>query len=110
MIGVMTDKIIMLTTWPDSAGAKALAEALVTQRLAACVNVLPEMASIYAWQGRLEQGSEHQLIIKTRRRLHDEVAALIVERHPYELPEILCIPVVAGLPGYLDWIDEATHE
>ena len=106
----MTDKIIILTTWPDLAGAKALAEALVTQRLAACVNVLPEMTSVYAWQGKLEQGNEHQLIIKTRRRRHDEVAALIVERHPYELPEILCIPVVAGLPGYLDWIDEATDE
>ena len=106
----MTDKIIILTTWPDPAGAKALAEALVTRRLAACINVLPEMTSIYAWQGKLEQGAEHQLIIKTRRHRQDEVTALIVERHPYELPEILCIPVTAGLPGYLDWIDEATHE
>ena len=105
----MTDKIIVLTTWPDLAAARLFARALVERQLAACINVLPEMASIYSWQGKLEQGAEHQLIIKTRRSCYDDVEAMIVERHPYELPEILCIPVTAGFPGYLSWIDEATH-
>ena len=62
----MTDKIIVMTTWPDLAGARQFAQALLERRLAACINVLPEMRSIYRWQGELEQGTEHQLIIKTR--------------------------------------------
>ncbi len=104
----MTDKTIVLTTWPDLPGAKALAETLIEQKLAACVNVLPAMTSIYQWQGKLEQGTEHQLIIKTRQSLWDDLVATIAQRHPYELPEILAIPVTAGLPGYLSWIDEIT--
>jgi periplasmic divalent cation tolerance protein len=105
----MTDKIIVLTTWPDSSGAARFANELVQERLAACVNILPEMVSIYQWQGKMEQGKEHQLIIKTHARLYPQVASLISRRHPYELPEILSIPVVDGLPRYLRWIDEATH-
>ncbi len=104
----MTDKTIVLTTWPDLPGAEALAETLIERKLAACVNLLPAMTSIYSWQGRLERGSEHQLVIKTRQSLWDDIVAVISERHPYELPEILAIPVTAGLPGYLSWIDETT--
>ncbi len=105
----MTDKTIVLTTWPDLAGAEAFAKLLVEKRLAACINVLPEMRSIYQWQGKLEQGAEHQLIIKTTVSRYADVEATIVAHHPYALPEILCIPVTAGFPGYLSWIEEATH-
>lgn len=105
----MTDNIIVLTTWPDMAGAEAFAQALVERQLAACVNILPEMHSIYQWQGKLEQGVEHQLLIKTTAACYNDVETMIVGHHPYTLPEILCIPVTAGFPSYLSWIEEATH-
>lgn len=106
---IMTDKIIVLTTWPDLEGAKNLSGKLVESSLAACVNVLPPMISIYQWQGELVQGDEHLLIIKTRAALYDRVETAILEQHPYELPEIIAVPVSTGLPGYLGWINEATH-
>lgn len=105
----MTDKIIILTTWPDAASAEQFAKDLVGEGLAACVNILPEMKSVYRWQGELEQGNEHQLVIKTKKSLYPQVAAMIARKHPYELPEILSIAVDDGLPRYLSWIDEATH-
>jgi len=105
----MTDKIIILTTWPDASGAEQFARDLVERGLAACVNILPEMKSVYRWQGELEQGKEYQLVIKTRKPRYLQVAELISRKHPYDLPEILSVPVDDGLPRYLSWIDEATH-
>lgn len=100
--------LLVLTTYPDADGAAALAAALVDAGLAACVNVLPPMTSIYQWRGRRETGAEHLMIIKTRAELYRELERAIVAAHPYELPEVIAVPVKNGLAGYLDWIREST--
>lgn len=103
-----TDALLVLTTYPDAAGAEVLARTLVRERLAACVNVLPRMTSIYIWEGEENRGEEHQLLIKTRAACFDALAARIRELHPYEVPELIASPVVRGLDAYLNWIDEST--
>ena len=101
---VPVNQLIVLTTMPDEASAEQLAKALIERSLAACVNILPRMKSIYRWKDRLEQGTEHQLLIKTLSEKYEDVENFIKNAHPYELPEILAIPVEKGLPGYLGWI------
>jgi len=103
------DLVIILTTYPDASSAKEAARVLVDRQLAACVNLLPEMTSIYRWEGSIESGQEQQLLIKTRRSLFSEVRDYILENHPYALPEILCIPVLTGSDDYLNWIETTTH-
>lgn len=105
----MNETLIVLTTFPDIAQAEAFARELVTAKLAACVNVLPKMTSIYQWEGQLEQGEEHQLVIKTRRTHIGAIEQRLKNSHPYELPELLAIPVVTGSIDYLAWINENTH-
>ena len=103
------DAVIILTTYPDARLAQQAARALVGCKLAACVNLQPEMTSVYRWEGNIESGQELQLMIKTRRSLFSEVRDYILKSHPYELPEILCIPVLAGSEDYLNWIETTTH-
>jgi periplasmic divalent cation tolerance protein len=98
--------ILVVTNLPDSESAFNLARDLVHLRLAACVNVLPAVTSFYEWEGRLEQASEHTVVAKTVRARYAEVEAAIRERHPYELPEILCLDVANGLPAYLQWVEQ----
>ncbi|MFN2309176.1 MAG: divalent-cation tolerance protein CutA [Gammaproteobacteria bacterium] len=99
---------IVLCTAPDPATAEALARAMVEARLAACVNVLPGIRSIYRWQGALQSDSEALLILKTRQDRFGALAAALREQHPYELPEIIAVPVSDGLSAYLAWIDHNT--
>lgn len=87
-----------------------MAHQLVEQRLAACVNVLPPMLSVYRWQGQVQQAQEVQALIKTCAGRLEALTATIVQLHPYELPEILAISPGAGLPAYLDWIRAQTRE
>lgn len=101
--------LILLTTMPDQASAERLAESLVTQKLAACVNISASMTSIYRWQGKIERGTEHQLVIKTSAARYDALLREIQQQHPYELAEILAIPVSNGLPAYLEWIQSCTE-
>lgn len=101
---------IVLTTFPDMDSAQQLAESLVTQHYAACVNILPMMTSIYSWRGKLEQGEEHQLVIKTDKDRVDDVQETILELHPYELPEIIIVPIVGGYKPYLNWISESVQK
>jgi periplasmic divalent cation tolerance protein len=82
----------------------------VTNQLAACVNILPKMVSIYEWQEKLEKGQEHQMVIKTRSQLVPKIEQLISKQHPYELAELLVLPVVSGSKDFLTWITETTHE
>ena len=96
--------ILVLTHLPDHAAAMELARALVTERLAACVNVGAPVQSMYHWQGQIETASEVPVTIKTRAILYETVQAAIVAAHPYELPEIIAVPITHGLPRYLDWI------
>jgi periplasmic divalent cation tolerance protein len=101
--------LVVLTTWPEEGAAREAAGQWVQQGLAACVNVMPMMTSIYPWKGEIETGTEHLLLIKTRRSVYPRLEAAIQQSHPYELPEILALPAVAGLSGYLQWIDECTQ-
>jgi len=103
-----TDILVVLTNLPDRAAAVKLAQTLVERRLAACVNILGEASSVYRWQGGIETASEVPVLIKTRSGLYPEVEATISEAHPYELPEIIAVPVVLGLPAYLDWVTAET--
>ena len=102
--------LIVLTSMPDIASAEQLADELIDASLAACVNILPAMQSIYDWQGKRHQAKEHQLIIKTSNERYAELENMIKKRHPYTLPEIISIPVQRGLPAYLAWITESTRE
>ena len=100
----MEQPLIVLTHLPDMASAEALAAALVEARLAACVNLSTTVQSVYRWQGKIERASEVTLTIKTTQRHYAALQAAILAAHPYELPEIIAFPVVAGLPSYLQWI------
>ncbi len=102
--------ILVLTSYPDHEGAQLLAQRLIEQRLAACVNILPTMTSIYEWKGQLESGTEHLLMIKTRKKDYDVLSQEISQQHPYELPEIIAFPIEAGLDGYLKWIAGCTSK
>ncbi len=101
--------VLVLTTVPDDESAETLARALVDERLAACVNVLPPMISIYRWKNSIERGTERQLLIKTTR---DCVAALqtrLKALHSYEVPELLILPVEGGSEDYLGWVIRETQ-
>ena len=97
---------MVFCTCPDAAVAQRLAEAAVSARLAACVNRLPGIESVYEWQGQVERESEHLLIAKTRPECFDALAACWRGHHPYELPEIVAVPMTDGLPDYLAWINQ----
>src|SRR5215212_8817044 len=100
----MERPILVYTTFPDEATALAIGEALVTQKLAACVNVLPGMRSVYAWKGAVERGQEVVGLVKTREGLAEAVRAALKERHPYETPIVLVLPVSGSDSDTFDWI------
>jgi periplasmic divalent cation tolerance protein len=99
----MTDKIVVLTTCSSKSDAERLARALVDARLAACVNVVPGARSFYRWKGAIETAEEFLLLIKTSRDLFPALAAEVEKLHPYEVPELLALPVVAGSMNYMNW-------
>ena len=100
--------ILVLTSLPDHAVASALARALVTGRLAACVNVGAPVESMYHWRGQIETAGEIPVAIKTRAALYGAVEAAIVAAHPYELPEVIAVPITHALDRYLHWIAAET--
>ena len=100
--------ILVLTQMPDRGSAEALARALVESRLAACVSVGATVGSLYHWRGQIEMAQEVPVIVKTCADAYAAVEDAIRNRHPYELPEIIAVPVTDGLPQYLDWIDRET--
>jgi periplasmic divalent cation tolerance protein len=105
----MTDKIVLFTTCRSPDEAERLARMVVERRLAACVNILPPVRSIYRWRGKIEESAESLLLIKTSRPRFDELSEALRAAHSYEVPEILALPVVAGSPGYLDWLEKETE-
>jgi len=99
-----TNVVCALTTCPDAATAMRIAEVLVSEKLAACVNHLPGVHSTYVWKGELQRDTEVLLLIKTTQQQLETVAARIEALHPYELPEFIALPVCAGSQRYLDWV------
>lgn len=95
---------VVLVTAPAEEVAEAIARALVDERLAACVNVVPGVRSVYRWEGSVEAAGEVLLVAKTRADRTTALAARVRELHPYELPEVLELPVVGGAAAYLDWV------
>ncbi|MBF8301286.1 MAG: CutA1 divalent ion tolerance protein [Acidobacteria bacterium] len=101
------DAVIVLTTLAADVDAGALARTLVAERLAACVNVLPVMTSVYRWQGRVDEEREQQLVIKTAANRVAALAARLRELHPYEVPEFLVLRVSEGSDAYLRWLRDS---
>lgn len=100
--------LVVYCTCPDQATAEHIAETVVDERLAACVNLVSGLTSIYRWQGQIQHDAEWLLIIKTRRTVYSLLQARLCELHPYEIPEIIVLPIQAGLGDYLDWIVDNT--
>jgi len=100
--------ILVISTLPDREHAEKLARVLIDQKLAACVNILPAATSVYRWQGKVETASETIVLIKTTMARYPALEAAIKTQHPYELPEIIAVPLVAGLPAYLAWVETET--
>lgn len=102
--------ILVLSTCPGSISAKKIAQNLVTEKLAACVNIVPNVQSIFSWVGKMETAKEHLLVIKTTLDRYDDVEKRIKKLHPYELPELIAVPIQTGLASYLDWISTNTKK
>jgi periplasmic divalent cation tolerance protein len=100
--------LLVLTNLPDADSARALAGALVEARLAACVNILAPCRSVYRWESKLEDATEVPLLIKTTAERYPALEAAIRSQHPYELPEIIAVPIAHGLPEYLAWLSSET--
>lgn len=98
--------LLLITNLPDRDSAQRMAHSLIENRAAACVNILAECSSVYRWQDKIESASEVPLLIKTTRAAYPRVEELIRSQHPYELPEIVAVSVVAGLPAYLQWVGQ----
>ncbi len=104
----MTDKIAILCTCSSDEEGLKIARLLVEKRLAACVNIIQPVRSIYRWQGKVEDAPEVLLVIKSRRPLFEELRKAIATAHSYQVPEIIALPIIDGAPSYLDWIDAET--
>jgi periplasmic divalent cation tolerance protein len=99
--------LLVYCTCPDHEAAVQLANTLVDEALAACINIVPGLTSIYHWRGKHETGSEELLMIKTTRKQYPALQARIEALHRYELPEVIAVPIHVGLPAYLNWVDES---
>lgn len=98
------ETLLILTNCPDEETANAIALAVVEAKLAACVNILPRIQSVYRWQGVVESATEIPLLIKSTVALYPALEKQIVELHPYDTPEIIALPITHGLPAYLNWV------
>ena len=105
----MAGECVVYVTCPDRATATSLADALVTERLAACVNMVPGIDSVFWWEGRLDRAQEVLLIIKTTRRRLAALTKAVRQRHPYDVPEVIALPIQAGHPPYLAWVRQSVR-
>src|SRR5262252_7469612 len=104
----MTDAMLVLTTLPNADAAEELAKNCVTEKLAACANLFPALRSIYSWQAKVQDENEVLVLFKTRQEHFERLKSRILELHPYEVPEVLAIPVEQGYQAYLDWLASET--
>ena len=102
-------KLLVLTNLPDRAIAEKLADMLVEKQFAACVNILAPCRSVYRWKGAVQHDEEHPMLIKTTSERYAEMEKALRAGHPYELPEIIAVPIERGLSAYLDWVDAETR-
>ena len=100
--------ILVLTTLPDGEQARRAVRALVDRRLVACGTVIDPVVSVYRWEGQVEEAAEAQVILKTRRECWEALRNALAELHPYDVPEMLLLPVETGLPAYLAWVGAET--
>jgi periplasmic divalent cation tolerance protein len=100
--------LLVLTNLPDRATAERLAGLLIEKRLAACVNILAPCRSVYRWKDAVQHDEEHPMLIKTTAERYPEMERALRAGHPYELPEIIAVPIERGLPAYLDWVAAET--
>lgn len=103
----MTDKIVVLVTAGSGEEAERIARALVQERLAACVNIVNPIGSVYRWEGKVTEDSEVLLVIKSSRPLFDQVRHLVENLHSYHVPEVICLPIVDGSENYLNWLADS---
>jgi periplasmic divalent cation tolerance protein len=103
------DTYLVITNLPDRDSAAKLAHTLIEKRLAACINILSPCRSVYRWKGKTEDTDEFPMLIKTTRDRYAELEAAIRAGHPYELPEIIAVPLAGGLPAYLEWVESETR-
>ena len=103
-----TGHILILCTCPATGIAGDIAQALVAGKFAACVNIVPGIASRFRWRGNIDQADEHLLLIKTTRDRYPDVEQKVRSMHPYELPEIIAVSIAQGLAEYLEWIEQET--
>lgn len=101
----MTDKIVVLSTCDSVEEARKLARILVEAKLAACVNIVPGITSVYRWKGKIEEDAEWLLVIKTRRELFDQLRSKTADSHSYEVPELIALPIEDGAAPYLEWME-----
>jgi len=99
--------LVVICNVPDEETAMHIATVLVQEQLAACVNILPACRSVYRWQGRLEQSNEIPLLIKTTKDAYPVLEQQLSALHPYDVPEIIALPMAQGLPAYLTWVSES---
>jgi periplasmic divalent cation tolerance protein len=104
-----TDQIVVFITVDSSETARIIADVLLTQRKAACVNIVPSVESYYWWHGKIETAKEFLLIVKTRQKLLDELVELVKKNHPYSVPEIIAVPIIGGNKDYLKWLEDETQ-
>jgi len=104
------EALLVLSTFPDQPKAIEVANAIVTERLAACANLIPAVRSLYRWEGELCDDAEVLVLLKTSADRFDDLRARIVELHPYDCPEVIALPVCAGHLPYLEWVNESTRK
>lgn len=105
-----TSVLVVLSTAPTPQAARQLAQTLVQERHAACCTILPGAGSVYRWEGKVEESEEAIVLIKTTHQQYPQLQQRIKELHPYQLPEIIAVPVVAGLTGYLEWVADSVGD
>ena len=103
----MSQRLLVLSTVGDAETAEEIARDVVGKGLAACVNIIPEIRSIYSWKGRIESDAERLLVIKTTGERFEALRATIVRLHPYDVPEVIAVPIERGHTPYLEWLDAA---
>ena len=105
---MMTEYIIVFITAPNEKEAAAISQTIVGERLAACINIIPSVRSIYRWQGRVEDEQEVLMIVKTKKSLFERLQERVKELHSYAVPEIIGLPVIEGSKQYLEWLGQET--